>query len=665
MNLNYRAVTLFFCAILLGAALLFPSEFDVVTLYRNSYLYGDALDLVNRLGSEQDQDRVALERADLLYLAGRYQETIQLLEEFTVTYPVQVEAWRRLAEVYRTLQQPQQALDALENLVAIAPADSMGLYLLDEYYRWFQMPVQAAANLEALITHFPQDYYNYEKLTYLHLGTGQQEDAIAAYQRCITVFPDSLQPQLDLGQLYLAQKDPRALPFFRDLHRSYPEQHKIVDGLVSALINAGERGETIETFRNFYRDRLEQSIYLHRLSRLYVYLGDPAEAAAVLERELALAPTIETRLQLIDFYASIQSYDLAVKHARVLVRQEPTQANFWEIYIDYLGAGLFKEQLVSALTQYVERWPDDRRMWSELADAYQWVENRQAEIDILRKLANQDPGDTALQQRLANAYLNQGSYARAASYYARLLQGDPGKPDYRQGLLWSLENMPGDPLTPDYARQLYRATGPGLPAAGLLLAQFHSDGKQPQRAAEIYQQLRRAHPDSTQLLVEMGWRLFAAGDVPQAVSYWREVLAQDKNNRRALSGLADAVLVDDPRQALDYLRLLEKIDARDVPALYRTGLAYEALADSTQMRAYYRRVLALLGNEPNPIPETLRQQAHALYRTGDLNSARRLLAAGQRAHPDHLEILNDYAEVLIALGQHQEALKVLQKVPKL
>ena len=170
MRLSYAYVFLFFALVIACAALLFPTDLDVVTLYRNSYLYPEAMDLLDQLTERVPDDaRVALEQARVLYLVGRYERSTSILENLSQVTPDNPAVWRMLGQNYRTVQEHERALGAYEELLAQAPADSESLYLLEDYYRWFQQPAKRVVNLEVLLTNFPQDLHSLALLLYASL----------------------------------------------------------------------------------------------------------------------------------------------------------------------------------------------------------------------------------------------------------------------------------------------------------------------------------------------------------------------------------------------------------------------------------------------------------------------------------------------------------------
>ena len=679
MKLNYLYVVLLFVVLGLVAVLIFPTPYDRVTLYRKSHLYSPALQLLDQMAVQHPEDeRVALERARILYLAGRYEKAVELLQEVSAENPHNTEAWRRLALTYRTIQQPRDAIFALEQVVVSAPADSEALYLLDEYYRWFQLSDRAGRNLEALVQHFPDAYDTWNQLANFYLRTGQGREAIRVLNQIVTTFPDSMDARLGLGYVFLFQKDQRALPLFEELHQTYPERREIFDGLTSALIIGDQKEKAIALFQHYYEPRLEPGAYYAGLSELYVYLNEPENAIRALEDKLKIAPAIETRLQLIDIYSMARDYLMAATYARQLVRDQPERVDLWEIYIASLEAAELKTELVEALEHYTARWPHNRAMWLELADAYEWIENYPAELQIAQRLFHEHPDRDDYRERLGRIYYALNDYDKAAAHYAYLLNKHPGSETFLQGLVWAVQNAPSGSQSLAHARQLYQVSGPAQVEPALLLARLYEKKAQFARADRIYAQLRQAHPDSVHLHARIGRSILDGGRREPAQSCFLEVLEKDPGNRVALKGLAEITRDAAPQEALHYLEVLERDDPRDAEIIYQLALVHEALSDSTQMRSYFQRFLDLVLLSERTDIFFLRQKVHALYRIGSVHQALRLVEQLRQQyahfqpypqllqqHPQLLEALNDYAEMLIAQKQYDRALEVLEKVPSI
>jgi tetratricopeptide (TPR) repeat protein len=666
MRLSYGYVFLFFALVLVCSALLFPTDLDVVTLYRNSYLYPEAMDLLDQLTAEvPDDPQVALEQARVLYLVGRYERSLSILEKLSQDLPDDPGVWRTLAQNYRTVQEHRRALSAYESLLAHAPADSESLYLLEEYYRWFQEPAKRAVNLETLLTQFPQDWNSYWKLIDLYQRMGQGEDAAGALERAAAAFPDSISLREELAQMYLAQRNPKALILYDELTRHAPGNAVYLDRLVSALIVAGRTNDAISRFDGYYEPRLDRADFLQQRSRILVYCSKPLLAIQALEEKLELAPTPDTRLQLIGLYGGERQFDQAADLARDLVASGPHRLDYWQVYLDYLGAVERRAELVEALESCYARWPHDATLGEKLADAYEWSGEPAAALPLARQLFTEAPELTRHRYRLARVLVALGQTQAAGEHLSVLLKGDPGNLAYRSALLGvAVSGLPAN-LARTYADQVYALTGVAERNTALQAARLRlEDGDEP-GATEIYSALRVMYGRSADLHTRIGRQLLDGQLYAAALASYQRALELAPKSLTALEGVANARFGLDPVAALPLLLEVESRTMASPDLLYRLAVACEAAGQPSRMKGYFTELLAATADAAPTDRYVQRQRARALFSTGDRVGAVDLLEALSRLSPTDADLANDLAELLIATGQHERAIEVLRMVPEL
>lgn len=664
MGFRYVYVILFFGAIVALSAVLFPTYFDVATIHRNSYLYSTALSILDDLEQDSDDPRVTLERANVLYLVGRFDEAATVLERHTVRHPDHDKAWRQLAQTYRAMQQHRPAMASLERLREVAPADSEALYLLDEYYRWFQLPDQARDNLEHIVELFPQDGDSQERLVDLYLRMGEGGRAAGLLQRMSENAPDNSDALQELAGLYLAQRDPRAVDAYLRLHQKSPERAELFEGLLAALLAAGRPDDARERFEQYYASRLLPADMAVRRARLERVVGDRAAAIASYVAAEVADSTLDFSAEIAELHAEMGQFDAASTRAARLVRRQPANHNNWQLLVDYLASAGDRSQLITTLERYRQRWPQDAGMLLELADAYQWDEQYAAEVVALEQLARLRPDDDALMSRLAAAQVAAGRYAEAIGTYRRT---------WRRTSTWTPEGLDGlvqaaGTLEPGRRPcDLLATAAPFVRVdrgtTGLMLAaQLRTCGRQAAMAT-VYDRLLRGQNQNAAWLSQVGQHLAEAGDVVRAQRLFRRSLQLDATQPVALSGLA-ALLADSvPAESLSLLETLQRVRPEDGDVAYRRGLLHEARRDTISMRAAYQLALRQLPAAPTSTYGQ-RQRAHAMARTGQPDSALAVLRRAALQHPGNGDIAADAAALLLAEGRPQEALQWLVGVPR-
>ena len=666
MRFNYVYVTLFFVLVAALGALLFPTYFDVATIHRNSFLYSTALGILDDIDRSSDEPRVDLERARVLYLVGRYDDALTVLEALTKQRPQHVGAWRQLAETYRTVQRPLDAMASLERLLAVAPADSQALYLVDEYYRWFQHTDRALANLQRIVEEFPEDFASHERLVDLYLRTGDGERAAALLQRMSGVFAEADESLGDLAALHLAQGDARAVEVYERLHERQPERTDLLDGLVAALIMAGRAADAMQRFDGNYEPRLAPPAFAARRARLQLVIGDQGGAIASFEVAESLDETLDFSRDLAELYAAAGDYVAAADRVARIVRRQPAQRANWELHVAYLATAGLRAELIAALEASLLRWPDDEALLRELADAYQWVEDYEAEGRVLKQLVGRRPEDPELLARLATNRAGADDAEGAVAAYDGLFRRarSAWSADHLDGLLLAAQGVPTSRRPCALLAAARSFLDPSRAGSALSLAAQLEACQRPDLAASVYDGLAATHARDATVLAQLGQQLAEEGYVAQAETRFVQALGHDRDHPTALSGLAAVRAGEDPLAAAGLLRRLQRLRPRDGDVAYRLGLALEAARDTTAMLAAYGESLRWL--PATDLSEYgVRQRAHALASTGDAAAALDLLTAAIERQPGAHELANDAAEILLSQGQAAEALRWLARVPEL
>ncbi|MBI4020795.1 MAG: tetratricopeptide repeat protein [Candidatus Aenigmarchaeota archaeon] len=168
-------------------------------------------------------------------------------------------------------------------------------------------------DLEKALTYFqravdlrPEEPRLYYPLGLAHEKRGSPDRAIACFERAKAEVPEALLP---LGNLYLSQRDPRAIACFQSLAEQDPSDHEALIGLATAYGWMGDTDKALETlervlqtypvsfseYRGFgslqEREEKDPDGRWDYLSGVYFYLGwlhhqagRPSQAADCLEK---------------------------------------------------------------------------------------------------------------------------------------------------------------------------------------------------------------------------------------------------------------------------------------------------------------------------------------------------------------------------------------------
>ena len=98
--------------------------------------------------------------------------------------------------------------------------------------------------------------------------------------------------------------------------------------------------------------------------------------------------------------------------------------------------------------------------------------------------------------------------------------------------------------------------------------------------------------------------------------------------------------------------------------VYRIAQIYDLQSNEEMAVIRYRDFLRLTRDSENSDAYFTRQRAKALFRTGEISRAYKLLEKAIEQFPNEVEIANDYAELLITQKEYDKALEVLNRIEK-
>jgi tetratricopeptide (TPR) repeat protein len=185
--------------------------------------------------------------------------------------------------------------------------------------------------------------------------------------------------------------------------------------------------------------------------------------------------------------------------------------------------------------------------------------NLKVGVDWLQKAADLLPNDDATRQRLADALLRNGEFARAANQYHFLLKKSPASQQYLLGLAVAQRDLGQY----DEAASLLSSALKDHPEYNLLHNEYGrtlSYQRQFQAATEQYEQVLKTDPDNLAARLGMAKVLSWQGDQEHALVEYDKVLQRDPGNYDALVGEAFS-LIWTGRQN-EAIPLLERANSR-------------------------------------------------------------------------------------------------------
>ncbi|HEX7785109.1 MAG TPA: tetratricopeptide repeat protein [Methylomirabilota bacterium] len=321
----------------------------------------------------------------------------------------------------------------------------------------------------------PNAYYAYEGLGWIAYRTGDQTRALGAFTEALRLTPGYHNAHDGLGWVYLARRDPvRAEANFMAALRFAPADRDARRGLGFVAYHRGDWDVAIERFEALVREQDGDNISRSALGWSYYYKGDDAAASRLLQ-------------------------DVA--------RREPGWAD------PLLGLGWVAERR--------GRRDEAKALFrSAIGKSAVYVATSDPAAS-LRKLFAGGPEWLDLWRELGWGLFHQQSPALAEAEFRALLQAHPSDPDGLRGLGFAL-----------YALGRYREAIPPLErviASGADLP--------PVRERVAIPGAPGLHPIVSDAASTLGWSYYRAGDVSQALRYFREVTAREPSWADAWSGL--------------------------------------------------------------------------------------------------------------------------------
>jgi arylsulfatase A-like enzyme/thioredoxin-like negative regulator of GroEL len=218
-----------------------------------------------------------LEQASALFAAGRYAQSIPLLDSVLAADPYNLDAALRLAAAHSSVGHEQKAAELFQRAAAIAPkSQDVRTYLALHYARTNEWE-RAVPLLEQVVAESPDRLTAVEALAPLRARQGRQAmdaghttEAIAAFERARALQPGAFKNDLDLGVLYLAarryEEAKTALDRVPASHAGYP-MALFKRAQVSVLLHEPDRDARIDLARRKADETTRALIERERLFR--------------------------------------------------------------------------------------------------------------------------------------------------------------------------------------------------------------------------------------------------------------------------------------------------------------------------------------------------------------------------------------------------------------
>jgi tetratricopeptide (TPR) repeat protein len=641
---------------------------EVATVYEKELSLSErATEAYEAILAEMPEDAEALAALDRLGEShGRFDDLQDILRRRAAlaTGAERTEIVRRRARILEEkLNNPEAAAGALRDLGNEAIADDELLAALLRNLRRAGLAHEAARALSQRIDaeRGRGKKANLERITELNLelsllkldDLNDAKGARAEVEAALAAAPSSPAALAAMARLYLKEND------FPGYAEARIREAKALAGrpeAVAALLDAGRvfreqigaPDKAQICFEEALREDPRNADALRSLSALLASQGAWEEAKTVLQRQLEISETPETRAAVLT--------DLG--------------RAAWEGSADAAEAQRYLDEALSLV-------PDHIPAVIAIADIYYkenlWEQAERRLSEAVRKLRGQPQQMVRLYQRLAEVHEKLGKLEEA---YRQLVEADRmgpgqlvtklslGENRFRAGKwreaalhLAGLADHPDAAIYPD---EVADALAHG--------AQSEIKLRRPERAIALYEaalRLRNGHGPSLRALADLA---LERGEKPQAAIYLRR-MAEASSDRAQRADLLEQVgdryfELGDSTQALgayeEALKIIGTPSENHVPLLEK-ALKLQREAGHDEVAARTSSLLIDLVKDPKERAVRRREAAVLLAKRGETAEAGRLLQQSLDERPQDEEALAGLCDVWPALGKEAELEKVLRK----
>ncbi|MBR5216169.1 MAG: tetratricopeptide repeat protein [Bacteroidales bacterium] len=489
---------------------------------------------------------------------------------------------------------------------------------------------------------------------------------------------DTIQPKMSLAQ--------NAEAFSKGLAEKYNENFDMA----------------IAYFEEALKAFPEDHASMYELSALYSRKGLPEKGFEMIKAAVELDSTNKWyKIRLADFYSQNNDYDSFVNIYDDLLKDEPNNLEYLEVYIDALLHLERYEQVTEKLDVFEDNIGVNEYISLQKLEIYNLLGNKDKVIEEMEKLSKAYPYETRYMSVLAEMYMQDKRDQDALNVYLKIKEINPEDPYINTSLLEYYQKQGElDKAFEEFILAIKNKKLDYNTKAQIYEYWFNlkDDGDNTVKEAEIAgNAFIETHPDKELGYYVIGTVHYNNENYAEAKKYYMDAIARDSSSFISWYQLifTDLELNDTeglyehtmkaqrfyPEQPIFYLfngvaliemqkyqeaaKVLEKgryLSAdKKLTVNFDTYLAdiYHELGEKDKMYKQYDRVLK---NDPENI-YVLNNYAYFLSEDNTrLEDALRMSAVTVEKEPKNTTYLDTYAWVLYKLGRYKEAKKWMEKV---
>lgn len=535
--------------------------------------------------------------------------------------PKFAQARYQLALLYLQQKDLRQGYQELLRVVSLAPENIEALFKTASIQFLANNLDDSKNNVDLLLAKNPEHVEALLLQANIALKKNQPQEASTVIGKAITLDPSMARLYLTKAQIFTARQDLKgAEESFRKAIELEPKNILFHEALVSFYLSLGKPIEAVNHLNTMTQKFPEDQEILLALSSLLEKLNNVSEAEKGYQKAVELKPDKpRTHVALAEFLERRQLFDQAEKSLRYAVTLDPDNLDTRATLADFLfrrgQLDLAREEVKAILAKN----PQHAEMKFVQAKILITENKPRESMVLLNELLTAFPrrGDLHYQTAVAHSLLGEGNQAMQAINNALLYA--PESTEIRffkaQLLLGTSEFKPAA----IEATEVLRLQPNHFPAA-MLVGNSYLYRNEHQIALQIFEELRKSHPDNTSLLVSIGVCKLSLGHTEEAIPLFEKALSININENQALS----------------YLTMIQLKEGNINQAIARVQQQINSVPDN----GMYYLILGKLFYAGNSFSEALR----TFRKTAQIK-------------PDSLIAHEMIAKSLIKLGKRDEAIK--------
>jgi len=483
----------------------------------------EALASAINLAPERSEADAAL--ALSLLQANLMDKAVQAAEGFVARHPKESMAYNMLGLARVGVEETAKAQQAFEQARALAPGDPTACSNLARHALAGGDLAKAQTYYREILSKYPKHLSSLLNAASIEARLGNTEQVIPLLERAVETNPDIVRPKVLLAREYIAtQKAGQALNLFGGMLETHGSDPVVLTVMGEIYLALGQPGDALAVLRRAI-DISPDNVQAHfLLARAYVGAGDATGLEHALRETLRLAPRHSpSRIALTKLLILQRKYPEAkaeLARLRELVEKDNPDVLAME------GAILASEgEAAGAIGSYEEIFQLKRDTASlvSLSRAQWMLDAQERSLEVLQDWVERYPADQAARLELADRYLRMGRETDAVEQYKKTLAVNGDNIVVLNNLAWFYRNSDVKRAL-SYAEKAY-AKAPGSAQVVDTLAATLIELGQLERAERILERAERDLPGSQTLRFRKAVLLEKRGRLAEARATLETLLA--------------------------------------------------------------------------------------------------------------------------------------------